>query len=289
MRIAFAEAMIDPSQYVPLAQAAEELGFDAFVIPDSIAYPEHSDSTYPYTTDGSREFLKDSPFIDPFVLATALSAVTKRLRFHTFVIKLAVRHPVLVAKQAMSVAVMSDNRFSLGVGISPWPEDFEITGVPWAGRGARMNEMMQIVRGLMRGEYFAYQGKVFDLQSIKLSPAPSEPVPLLVGGHSEAALKRAVNLGDGWMHAGGDETKLQGMLHKLEQLRREAGKQNERFEVHVASVHGFSADGLRRLEEMGVTDAIVGFRLPYIKDVMPLQSKIDMMRMYADNVLAKFR
>jgi alkanesulfonate monooxygenase SsuD/methylene tetrahydromethanopterin reductase-like flavin-dependent oxidoreductase (luciferase family) len=66
---------------------------------------------------------------------------------------------VLVAKQAMSVAVMSGNRFSLGVGISPWPEDFEITGVPWAGRGARMNEMMESVRGLMRGGYFAYRGK----------------------------------------------------------------------------------------------------------------------------------
>jgi probable F420-dependent oxidoreductase len=289
MRIAFAEAMIDPSQYVPLAQAAEELGFDAFVIPDSIAYPEHSDSKYPYTTDGRREFLEDAPFIDPFVLATALSAVTKRLRFHTFVIKLAVRHPVLVAKQAASVAVMSGNRFSLGVGVSPWPEDFEIMGVPWAGRGARMNEMMEIVRGLLRGEYFAYKGKVFDLQSIKLSPAPSAPVPILVGGHSDAALKRAVELGDGWMHAGGDETKLQGMLDKLAQLRREAGKQNEPFEMHVASVHGFTADGLRRLEDMGVTDAIVGFRLPYMKDVMPLQNKIDMMRMYADNVLAKFR
>lgn len=289
MRIAFAEAMIDPGQYVPLAQAAEELGFDAFVVPDSIAYPEHSDSKYPYTADGSREFLEDAPFIDPFVLATALSAVTKRLRFHTFVVKLAVRHPVLVAKQAMSVAVMSNNRFSLGVGVSPWPEDFAITGIPWAGRGARMNETMEIVRGLMRGEYFAYKGKVFDLQSIKLSPAPAEPVPILVGGHSDAALKRAVNLGDGWMHAGGDETKLQSMLDKLGQLRRDAGKQHDPFEIHVASVHGFTADGLRRLEDMGVTDAIVGFRLPYMKDVMPLQNKIDMMRMYADNVLAKFR
>jgi probable F420-dependent oxidoreductase len=289
MRIAFAEAMIDPSQYIPLAQAAEQVGFDAFVIPDSIAYPENSDSKYPYTTDGNREFLKDSPFIDPFVLATAMAAATKRLRFHTFVIKLAIRHPVLVAKQSMSVAVMSNNRFSLGVGISPWPEDFDITGIPWAGRGVRMNEMMEIVRGLSTGNYFSYKGKVFDIQSIKMSPAPSEPVPLLVGGHSDAALQRAVNLGDGWMHAGGDESKLQGMLDKLKQLRKEAGKEKERFEIHVASVHGFQADGLRRLEDMGVTDAIVGFRLPYLKDIMPLQTKIDMMKMYADNVLAKFR
>ncbi|UCF47076.1 MAG: hypothetical protein JSU89_07810, partial [Myxococcales bacterium] len=66
MRIAYAEAMCDPTQYVPLAQAAEEVGFDAFVIPDSIAYPEHSDSKYPYTPDGNREFLDGAPFIEPF-------------------------------------------------------------------------------------------------------------------------------------------------------------------------------------------------------------------------------
>ena len=145
------------------------------------------------------------------------AAVTTRLCFHTFVIKLAIRHPVLVAKQTMSLAAISNNRFSLGVGISPWPEDFEITGVPWKGRGERMNEMMEILAGLMKGEFFSYQGKHFNFQSIKMTPAPTKPVPLLVGGHSDAALERAAKY-DGWMHAGGDLEEMKKMIAKLKEI-----------------------------------------------------------------------
>jgi probable F420-dependent oxidoreductase len=288
MRVCFAEAMCDPAQYLPLAQAAEEVGFHGFVIPDSLAYPEKSDSKYPYTPDGNREFLKDAPFIDPFCLTTLLAAGTKRLRFNTFVIKLPIRHPVLVAKQAMSVAVLSNNRFSLGVGLSPWPDDYAICGVPWQKRGARMNEMMTIIRNLTAGGFYGFEGEHFQIPSIKLSPAPSEPIPLLVGGHSEAALERAVKLSDGWMHAGGDEQALVGMIARLKELCREHRPEGAPFEIHVASVYGFTPDGLRRLEDMGVTDAIVGFRLPYQKDTVPLQTKLDLIRSYGDNVIAKF-
>ena len=286
MRVSFAEAMCDPAQYVPLARACDEVGFHAFVIPDSIAYPEVSDSKYPYTPDGNREFLSDRPFIDTFVLAATMAAVTTRLRFHTFVIKLAIRHPVLVAKQTMSLAAISNNRFSLGVGISPWPEDFEITGVPWKGRGERMNEMMEILQGLMKGEFFAYQGKHFQIQSIKMTPASSEPVPLLVGGHSDAALERAAKY-DGWMHAGGDLEEMKKMIVKLKEIRKRIGKEHEPFQIHAASGLGINLDGLKKLEEMGVTDAIIGFRIPYHKDTMPLSAKIDLIKMYGDMVLKK--
>jgi probable F420-dependent oxidoreductase len=289
MRVTFAEAMCEPGQYVPLVQAAEQVGFDAFVIPDSIAYPEQSDSKYPYNGTGDREFLNDAPFIEPFCLASALAAVTKRICFHTFVIKLPIRHPVLVAKQAASVAVLSNNRFSLGVGLSPWPEDYEICGVAWQKRGARMNEMMEIIRGLTRGGFYSFKGEHFQIPSIKISPVPSEPIPLLVGGHSDAALERAVRLSDGWMHAGGDEQTLLTMLARLKELRKTLRPANEPFQIHVASMHGLTPDGLRKLEDMGVTDAIVGFRVPYQRDTVPLQSKLDMIRYYGDNVLAKFR
>ena len=151
MRFSYAESMCDPSHYVPLARAAEEAGWHSFVIPDSICYPEVSDSKYPYTPDGDRRFLEDKPFIEPFSLIPALAAVTERLRFTTFVVKLPIRQPVLVAKSVTSVAVLSNDRFAFGVGTSPWPEDFAVTGTEWKTRGARMDEMIEIIRGLGRG------------------------------------------------------------------------------------------------------------------------------------------
>src|SRR5271170_1275165 len=108
MRFSYAESMVDPALYLPLAQAAEEAGYDGMVIPDSICYPKESDSTYPFSPDHSREFLEDKPFIEPFSLIPALGAVTERLRFITFVLKLPIRNPVLVAKQATSTAVLTN-------------------------------------------------------------------------------------------------------------------------------------------------------------------------------------
>jgi alkanesulfonate monooxygenase SsuD/methylene tetrahydromethanopterin reductase-like flavin-dependent oxidoreductase (luciferase family) len=107
MRFSYAEAMCDPSHYMPLAKAAEEAGYTSMTIPDSICYPEVSDSRYPYTPDGERTFIEDKPFIEPFVLMGALAAVTTKLRFTTFVVKLPIRQPVLMAKQAASLAVLS--------------------------------------------------------------------------------------------------------------------------------------------------------------------------------------
>ena len=107
MRFSYAEPMIDSSFYAPLATAAELAGYDSMVIPDSIMYPAESDSTYPYTDDGKREFLEGKPFIEPFTLIPFLAAVTEKLRFTTFVVKLPIRNPVIVAKQVTSLGVIT--------------------------------------------------------------------------------------------------------------------------------------------------------------------------------------
>ena len=290
MRFSYAESMVDPSFYAPLAIAAEEAGYDSFVVPDSVAYPEHSDSRYPFNPDGSREFLEGKPFIEPFVLIGALGAVTSRIRFTTFVIKLPIRHPVHTAKLASSAAVLTNNRLALGVGVSPWPDDYEFTETPWSGRGKRMDEAIEILQGLLTGDYYAHADGAYRMPSIKISPVPSRPIPILAGGHADVALRRAARL-DGWMHGGGDLSELPAMLDKLRRFREEAGREGDPFEVHVISLDAYSADGIKRLEDEGVTDVIVGFRWPYSvgPDTEPLQTKLDALRRYADTVIAGVR
>ncbi len=288
MRFTYAEAMTDPSYYIPLAKAAEAAGYHSMTIPDSIAYPFESDSKYPYTPDGNREFLDGKAFIETFVLIAALGAVTSTLRFTPFVVKLPIRPPALVAKQAGSLAAMINNRLALGVGTSPWPEDYELMGVPFARRGKRMDECIEIIQGLTTGDYFEFHGEFYDIPKTKMAPAPSQPIPILIGGHAEAALRRAARH-DGWMHGGGDPAELDGLITRLKQLREEKGRADDPFEIHVISVDGFTLDGIKRLEDKGVTDVIVGFRVPYIvgPDTEPLDTKIRNLERFAEHVIAK--
>ncbi len=286
MRFSYAESMTDPAYYGPLAQAAEDAGYDSMVIPDSICYPKEAESRYPFNPDGSREFLEGKPFLEPFSLIPALGAVTERLRFVTFVLKLPIRNPVLVAKQATSTAVLTGGRLLLGVGTSPWKEDYDVLGVPWAGRGRRMDEEVAVLRGLATGEFFEFHGECFDFPAVQMSPVPAK-LPILIGGHGEAALRRAARDGDGWLHGGGDPGDLPGLLARLRELREEFGTQERPFETYVISTDAYTLDGVRRLEEAGVTDAIVGFRWPYEvgPDTEPLQSKLDNLRRFADDVI----
>ncbi len=294
MRFTYAESMTDPAFYAPLARAAQDAGYHSMVIPDSICYPEHSDSVYPFNPDGTREFLEDKPFIEPFSLIPALGAVTDRLKFITFVLKLPVRNPVLTAKQATSTAVLTGGRLVLGVGTSPWREDYDVLAPGWAdqlwaSRGRRMDEYIEILRGLAAGGYFEFHGKTYDLPPVKMAPVPAEPIPVLIGGHADAALRRAARLGDGWMHGGGDPAELPRLLARLAGFRRAEGTESRPFEVHVISMDAYSVDGVRRLEDQGVTDVIVGFRWPYVAgpDTEPLAAKLDNLRRFADEVIAK--
>ena len=289
MRFTYAEAMTDARFYAPLAQAAEAAGYTSMTVADSVIYPKDSDSKYPYTDTGDREFLDGKEFIETMVLCAHLFAVTTTLRLTPFVLKLPVRPPVLVAKQASSVAHLTGNRLGLGVGLSPWPEDFAVMGVPWARRGKRMDECIDIIRGLTSGEFFGYEGEFFSIQEMKQTPAPTEKVPLLVGGHADAALRRAVLKGDGWMHAGGDGEELDRLLARLAEIRKAEGDTRDDFEVHVISYDAYDVDGVKRLEDKGVTDCIVGFRVPYIKgpDTEPLETKIENLEKYADSIITK--
>lgn len=291
MRFTFSDSMTR-SEYLPqLAVAAEAAGYAGFTIPDSIGYPEHSEAVYPYTADGDRSFLEGKEFIEPFVLAAYLGAVTRRIRFTTFVVKFPLRSPVWAAKQAFSVATLTGNRLGLGIGIgtSPFPDDYLMAGVDPAHKGARMDEAIEVFRGLESGEFFEFHGRFYDVPSMKVCPVPSQPIPLLIGGHSEAALRRAATKANGWMHAGGPPDLLESMIGTLQAFRAEAGKSHEPFEIHAASPDARTVEGCKRLEDLGITDVIVGFRNPYIKgdDPQPLEDKLAKLERFAENVITK--
>ncbi|MAS54891.1 TIGR03619 family F420-dependent LLM class oxidoreductase [Nocardioides sp.] len=289
MRFSYAEAMTQATYYAPLAQAAEAAGYTSMTVADSLIYPKESDSKYPYTDTGDRAFLDGKEFIEAMILCAHLFAQTTTLRLTPFVVKLPIRPPVLMAKQASSLAFLSGNRLGLGVGLSPWPEDFDALGVDWARRGKRMDECMDILKGLTTGEYFQYSGEFYEVDELKQCPGATEPIPLLVGGHADAALRRAVRKGDGWMHAGGDGEELDRLLTRLAEIRKEEGDTRDDFEVHVISYDAYTVDGVKRLEDKGVTDCIVGFRVPYIMgpDTEPIEKKIDALNGYADTIISK--
>ena len=290
MNFAYHATMCDPSFYLPLAIAAEEAGFDTFTLPDSICYPEKSDSN-PYTGTGDREFLEGVPFLEPFVVVPAMAAVTSKIRFTTSVMKLAIRQPVIVAKQLSSVAFLSNNRFVFGVGISPWPDDFAACQIPWEKRGKRMDEMMDIVRGLLTGEYFSYDGEIFQIESMQITPAPSKPVPMLIGGHSKPALRRAALRADGFIHAGGTFDELKALVDEIDGYRKEYGRDHLPFEYQSMGAEAFSLDGVKKLEDIGVSEAVIGFRNAYdgTPDTQTLDEKIGQMNWFADTIIQKSR
>ncbi len=226
------------------------------------------------------------------VLCAHLFAVTTTLRLTPFVLKLPVRPPVLVAKQASSLAFLSGNRLGLGVGISPWPEDFAALGVAVGeARQADGRVHGHPARPDHAATFFGYDGEFYEIEPLKQCPAPTEKIPLLVGGHVDAALRRAVLKGDGWMHAGGDGEELDRLLARLAEIRKEEGDTRDDFEVHVISYDAYDLDGIKRLEDKGVTDCIVGFRVPYIKgpDTEPLEKKIEHLEQYAETIIARQR
>jgi len=228
--------MFSPDHLLALAPVAEAAGFDSVAVPDSVFYPAEVSADYPYSPDGSRFWAPDTPFTDPLVAVAAMAAVTGRLRFVTNVVKAPLRHPLLLAKQVASLAAMFEGRLALGVGSSWIPEEFEWLGLSMRTRGARLDEAIDVL-GLVCGgggpQWVEHHGRFVDAGPLMISPAPHQRVPLLVGGHSDPALRRAATRGDGWVSVQSTTDELRPVMADLARLRDEAGRADVPFEVNV--------------------------------------------------------
>ncbi len=285
MRFSYQVGMCDADHYLPLAQAAEAAGYHGITIPDSICYPQQASSKYPYNADGSREFLETVPFIESLIGVAAMAAVTSKIRFATFVYKLAIRQVAIVAKQVQGINVLSRNRFDFGVGISPWEEDFAVVQTPWEKRGKRLDEQIDIIRGLDAGDYFGYSGEIHNMPANKMNPVPASATPILIGGHTHVALKRAAR-NDGWMCAGANLAELTRYIETITQYREESGTADKPYKIYTTGQDAFTLEGIAKLEEIGVTDVIIGFRDVYnMEPDKELPEKIQLLQWYASEFM----
>jgi probable F420-dependent oxidoreductase len=286
MQYTCAVPMCPVDQLVELAKTVEEAGFDNIALPDSIFYMEKQAADYPYTPDGSRMWDENTPWVDPLIAAGAMGAVTSTLRFYTNVMKLGSRNPLLMARQVGSVANLTNNRFGFGIGIGWAPEEFEWCGQPYAKRGKRVDEMIEVIKLVLGGGMVEFHGEFYDFDRLQMSPAPTKPVPFYVGGHTDVALKRAARVGNGWTSAMLTGAELADIIGKIKKLLAENGRVDEPFEYQAVCIDKFGVDGHRELAAAGVTDNIV---MPWVFDGLgfdaPLAAKQDSVKRFADTYI----
>ncbi|MBS1839207.1 MAG: TIGR03619 family F420-dependent LLM class oxidoreductase [Actinobacteria bacterium] len=251
----FAQALIgaDPLDWPQVAAAAEDAGFDSVAVSDHVVYPSYLTTKYPYTPDGTPQFSPDEDWPDPWVAIGAMSATTSTLRFLTNVYVLPMRNPFVIAKAVGTAAFMSRGRVGLGVGAGWMVEEFELLGQPFAGRGKRLEETVEVIRTLWRGGMVEHHGELYDFAPVEMRPVPPAPVPIYIGGQSEVAFRRAAAIGDGWlgMYCTADE--LVGHCATIRQAREDAGTADRPFEVIASPLVIPTPDMCDRLGSAGVT------------------------------------
>ncbi|MCR9093007.1 MAG: TIGR03619 family F420-dependent LLM class oxidoreductase [bacterium] len=243
----------DERQYVDLARHAEAAGLRGVAIADHVAVPVRFDSIHP--SGAPAPFDHRSSFPDPMTFAAAILASTETLEVMPYVYILPMREPFSVAKQAATLAVLSDGRFRMGVGAGWLFEEIELMGQAVARRGRRMDEMLEIVRGFWTQESVEFHGEFFDFAPAGMAPRPAKPVPIWVGGKSDAALARAVRQ-DGWLGMNYDLPEVHALLERLAAMRAEAPPREEPFEVFVIPNAEPSPDLHAELGERGVTSTL---------------------------------
>jgi probable F420-dependent oxidoreductase len=245
-----------------VAQAAEAAGFDSVWVADHVVIPVTSGSTYPYH-DGGTPFGPEDGFLEAFTTLAMIAGATQRIRLGTSVLVLPMRDPVLTAKVAATLDALSGGRLVLGIGTGWWREEFDAVSATFEGRGARMDEQIELMRALWTGQPVAFHGSHYDLDPVCCRPVPGRAggPPILVGGMSAVAVRRAARLGDGWHAVGASPEQIVAARQRLVELAEQAGRSAADIPVSVST--GVSRDPertrarLTALAEAGVELAVL--------------------------------
>jgi probable F420-dependent oxidoreductase len=244
-------AFVEVEQLLELARLAEALGFHGVSYPDHLVTTKAQIDRYRYSDDGRVPWTLETPWLDPWGLATALAQATTRLRFMTTVYVLPLRDPFSAAKAISTAAVLSGNRVALGVGLGWQRTEFDLVGRDFRRRGARTDELLEVLGKLLSGTVVEHRGRFYEFPPLQMTPGVAEPVPIYIGGQSPAALRRAARH-DGWIGLQYEAKEVAPLLAALRRARRDAGTEQRPFEIWVA-LRNPTRDALAHLEDLGVT------------------------------------
>ncbi len=282
-------------QAIPLAQASDELGYGGMYVSDHLFNPRELESRYTYSTreDGAPGWDTETAWPDPMCVISAMAAATENLLFTTGVYIAPLRDLMTVAKSVGTAAVLADNRLRLGVGVGWCKEEFDQTGQDFASRGKRLDEMIVALRALWRGGWVEFHGDYYDVPECQIEPAPTEPIPIIGGGHSPVALRRTAALCDGWIAAGA-YTEEEAWIHlaELDDALEKAGRDREGFAVYLSLNERPTVDLYARFADAGVTDFVCA---PWMfVDVKPgtpneeaLDARLGAVRWFAEEIVAR--
>ena len=215
---------------VEYSQAIEETGFNSLWLPEHVVFfsPEFYESKYPYSKGGEPPWKAATGVFDPLMLAAVAARATKTLRFSTSVMILPQRPALLTAKEVMTLDHVAKGRFEFGVGGGWSSEEYAALGIPFERRGKRFDEYIEAIKAVWRSEKASYHGEFVSFQDAIMLPRPYTEggPPFLIGGDSDAAMKRAARIGDGW-YGWWAHYELEPHLEKLRGYLAEYGREND--------------------------------------------------------------
>lgn len=249
-----------PAGLAKNACKAEELGFESLWVVDHILLPTNYTSRYPYAASGRLTIPDDAPFHDPMLALTYVAAITTRIRLGTGIYLVPMRNPFATAKAIATLDTLSGGRFIFGVGIGWLKEEFEAVGMNFEDRAARTGEYLKLMTELWSKSDPVFKGRTVEAQGFKFMPKTVQQPhpPFVLGGTTDASLRRAARLGDGWYGIAHSLEQTQRLIKRLREYERAEGREAP-LEITISLRTGgaLTVDHVRRLTEMGVARMLV--------------------------------
>jgi probable F420-dependent oxidoreductase len=277
VRFGIALGALNSHFHVEATEEAERLGYESVWLPEHLVLPVHM-SRSPHPGEEHPPVPPTTPVFDAFAHLGFLAGRTRHLRLGTHVYNLGLRHPFVSARAVQTLDIVSDGRVEFGIGASWLEEEWRAVGLDFGSRGRRVDEAIDVCKRLWTESEVAHDGEFFRFDAVAFEPKPVQHPwpPILVGGESQAALRRAARSGDGWIGMGHTFESAAKQIDRLQELRREQERETAAFQICLGGPVT-SADDVRRWEELGVSRLIVS---PWRRS----PDAVDGMRRFADLV-----